>query len=55
MSNWSAISRQEKIKFRRDDDNDVHFVLDQHADLDIYSASSLTQQSVITHVVVLAH
>jgi hypothetical protein len=27
-------------KFQRDDDK-VHFVLDQHAELDFYSASSL--------------
>jgi len=27
------------------DDDEVRFVLDQHADLDFYSASSLKQQS----------
>jgi hypothetical protein len=27
------------------DDDDVHFVLDQHAELDLYSASSLKLQS----------
>jgi hypothetical protein len=32
------------------DDDDVHFVLDQHAELDFYSASSLTQQSAGRHV-----
>ena len=28
-------------------DDDVHFVLEQHAELDIYSASSLKQQSTV--------
>ena len=52
MSNLAAILRREKVKLCRyyNDDNDVHFVLDQHADLDINSASSLTQQSVVRHV-----
>jgi len=31
-------------------DNDVRFVLDQHAELEFYSASSLKQQSVDKHV-----
>jgi hypothetical protein len=31
-------------------DNDVHFVLDQHAELDIYSVSSLKQQSAGRHI-----
>jgi hypothetical protein len=31
-------------------DNDVRFVLDQYAELDFYSASSLKQQSVGIHV-----
>jgi hypothetical protein len=30
--------------------NDVHFVLDQHAELDIYSVSSLKQQSAGRHI-----
>ena len=34
-----------KNKVHFDDDDDVHFVLDQHAELDFYSASSLKQQS----------
>jgi hypothetical protein len=29
------------------DDDKVHFVLDQHAELDFYSASSLKQQSAV--------
>ena len=36
-------------------DDEVHFVLDQHAELDFDSASSLKQQSVARHVVPLGH
>ena len=32
-------------------DDEVHFVLDQHAELDFYSASSLKQQSAGRHVI----
>jgi len=39
----TVISRQEQVIFRWDDD-DVHFVLEQHAELDFYSATSLKQQ-----------
>jgi len=39
MSNFSAISRY------IGDDDEVGFELDQHADLDFYSARSLKQQS----------
>jgi hypothetical protein len=36
----------EQVNFQWDDDDDeVRFVLDQHTELDIYSASSLKQQS----------
>ena len=35
---------------RRDDDDDVLFVLDQHTELDLYSATLLKQQSVVRHV-----
>ena len=35
---------REQVHFQWDDD-DVHFVLDQHAKLDFYSASLLKQQS----------
>ena len=38
-----------------DDDDDVLFALDQHAQLDFYSASSLKQQSVDSHVAQLGH
>ena len=37
------------------DDDEVRFVLDQHAELDFYSASSLTQQSAGRHVAPLGH
>ena len=36
-------------------DDDASFVLDQHAELDIYSASSLKQQSAGRHVAPLRH
>jgi len=36
------------------DDNVVHFVLDQHANLDYFSASSL-KQSAGRHVILLVH
>ena len=38
-----------------DDDDEVCFVLDQHADLDFYSASLLKQQSTGRHVAPLVH
>jgi hypothetical protein len=37
------------------DDDEVRFILDQHAELDFYSASSLTQQSTDRHVAPLGH
>ena len=36
-------------------DDDSHFVLDPHADMDFYSASSLKQQSTGRHVAPLGH
>ena len=38
-----------------DEDDEVCFVLDQHANLDIYSASSLKKQSTGRHVAPLGH
>jgi hypothetical protein len=38
-----------------DDDDEVHFVLGQHAELEFYSASSLKQQSAGRHIVPLGH
>jgi hypothetical protein len=43
-THFSAISWREQVNFQQDDD-EVRFVLDQHAELDFYSARSLTQQS----------
>ena len=37
------------------DNDDVRFLLNQHAELDFYSASSLKQQSVDRHVAQLGH
>jgi hypothetical protein len=39
---------QEQVNFQWDDD-EVRFVLDQHTELDFYSASSLKQQSAGRH------
>ena len=50
MNNFSAISWWEQVILDHWwDDNDVCFVLDQHAYLDFYSASSLKQQSTSQH------
>jgi len=49
-----TISLWEQVNFQWDDDN-VHFVLDQHAWLDFYSASSLKQHSEGRHVAPLGH
>jgi hypothetical protein len=45
----SAISCGEQVTFWWDDDGGVNFVLDQHHELDFYSASSLKQQSTVGH------
>ena len=50
----SAISWREHVNFQWDDE-EVRFVLDQHAKLDFYSASSLKQQSDGRHVAPLGH
>jgi hypothetical protein len=49
FSNFSAISWWEQINFQWDD-GEVRIVLDQHAELDFNSASSLKQQSAGWHV-----
>ena len=51
----SAISCGEQVTFWWDDDGGVNFVLDQHHELDFYSASSLKQQSAVGHVAPLGH
>jgi hypothetical protein len=50
----SAIFQLSQVNFQWDDD-EVRFVLDQHAELDFYSASSLKQQSAGRHVAPLGH
>jgi hypothetical protein len=54
FSNFSAILWWEQVNFQWDDD-EVCFVLDQHAELDFYSASSLKRQSEGRHVAPLGH
>ena len=54
FSNFSAISWREQVNFQWGDD-DVCFVLDQHAELDFYIVSSMKQQSVGKHVAPLGH
>ena len=44
-----------KLIFNVRDDDEIRFVLDQHAELDFYSASSLKQQSSNRHVAILGH
>ena len=50
----SAISWREQVNFQWDDD-EVHFVIDQHAELDFYSDSSMKQQSAGRHITPLGH
>ena len=54
FSNFSTISRREQVNFKWDDD-EVRFVLDQHAELDSYSASFMKQQFMGRHVAQLGH
>ena len=54
LINFSAISCKKQVNFQWEDD-EVRFVLDQHAELDFYSASSLKQQSAGRHVAPLGH
>ena len=51
---YLAISWRVQVNFQWDDD-EVCFVLDQHAELDFYSDSSLKQQSAGRHVAPLGH
>jgi hypothetical protein len=50
----TCISWRKQVNFQWDDD-EVRFVLDLHAELDFYSASSLKQQSADRHVALLWH
>jgi hypothetical protein len=50
-----AISWREQVYFQWDDDAVRPFVLDQHAELDFYSASSLKQQSADRHADPFGH
>ena len=43
-ANFQLYHGEEQVNFQRDDD-EVHFILDQHAELDFYSARPLKQQS----------
>jgi hypothetical protein len=53
-ANSSAILQLYHYNFQWDED-EVRFVLDQYANLDFYSASSLKQQSVDRHVAPIGH
>ena len=54
LSEWGIIAYREQVIFQWDDD-EVRFVLDQHAELDFYSASSLKTKSAGRHVTPLRH
>jgi anti-anti-sigma regulatory factor len=43
------------MNFQWDDDDEICYVLDKHAELDFYSASSLKQQFTDRHVAPLGH
>jgi hypothetical protein len=49
FAKYATLRKREQVKFQRYDD-EVFFVLDQHAELDFYTASSLKQQSAGRHV-----
>jgi cupin superfamily acireductone dioxygenase involved in methionine salvage len=50
----STLLCREKVNFQWDDD-EVRFVLDQHALLNFHSASSMKQQFVVRHAAPLGH
>ena len=52
MPTFRLYHGQNKLIFN---DDEVRFVLDQHAELDFYSASSLKQKSADSHVAPLGH
>ena len=55
MGDWLFFNANSAIFQLYDDDDVVCFVLDQHTELDFYSASSLKQQSVDRYVAPLGH
>jgi len=50
--NISVISWWEQVNFQWDDD-EICFVLDQHAQLDFYSASSLKHVAPLRHIILI--
>jgi len=54
VSDISAISWQEHVIYQCDDDG-VHILLDQHAELEFYSASPLKKIFAGRHVAPLEH
>jgi hypothetical protein len=54
LGNFSAISWREQVNFQWDDD-EICFVLDQHTEMDFYSASSLKQQSTCRFESIVIH
>jgi hypothetical protein len=48
------MASQEQVNFQWDDD-EVRFVLDQHAELDFYCASSVKKQFADRHVAPFGH
>ena len=55
MSNLSAVLWQGQFTFWWDDNVGFVLLLDQHAELDFYRASSLKEQSADIHVTPLGH
>jgi hypothetical protein len=51
----SAISWREQVNCQWNDDDEVRFVIEQHDELDMYSARSLEQQSMGRHVAPHGH
>ena len=52
---FSDIMAREQVNFQWDYDDEIRFVLDQHALLDFYSASSMNHQSADSHIGPLGH
>ena len=54
LSNSTAIASREQVNLQWNDD-EIRFVLDQHASFDFYSANSLKQRSTDRHIAPLGH